>query len=182
MSLRASRVRPVLLALTPLTLALAGSLACTEAEPVADDPEQVLAAAIDLAALERLDLEPVETLHNMKMGYAEIYANEAAAELFRALDGGDPNATAVFPRGSLLVKRHLDDNLEPTGVLTVLAKFDEGYHPEGNDWFFALINADGEVLDEVVGNGAKVVFCVDCHQQMGANTDGVIPLLPSQLR
>ena len=172
------------LARIPLALVLLAVLpACTEAEPKKYDPEEVVATAVDYeASLEHLNAMPIDTVHNDEMGFAEIYANDVAAEVFREIDGTDLGATAEFPRGSILTKVHYDENLEPLGVMTILAKFEEGYNPEANDWFFAMVTTEGEAIDGVIGNGPDVYFCFDCHQQEAAATDLVIPLAPDQLR
>jgi hypothetical protein len=167
------------LALAPLLLG-----ACTqEPEPETYDPDVVVAEALEFATkLERLDLEPKASVHGNMDGFGEIYANEIAAEVFRSIDGTDPNATAVFPRGSILVKNNLGPDMQPLGMLTIMAKFEEGYHPQANDWFWALVTPEGEPIMERIGNGHQVVFCWDCHSSMGANTDLVIGLAPGELR
>lgn len=163
---------------------LLGVSACKPAdEEVTYDPEEVLATAADYqTALERLDVEPVPSVHGDGMGTAAFYANSEAAEVFRSIDPGDPDATATFPRGSILVKENFDSAQISHGMLSVMAKFEEGYNPLGNDWFFAMVDLDGNVLDNKAGNGADVEFCRDCHSQMGADTDLVIGLEADQLR
>lgn len=175
---RSSRPLLALACLAPLLAA------CTEEPPaVSYDPEQIIAESIDFAtALERLDYAPVPSVHGTMDGLAEFYANESAAEVFRGIDVGDPSATAEFPRGALLVKNLLDINGEPLGVLTILAKFEAGYGEKYDDWFFAMVNFEGEVIDDMIGNGPSVYHCYDCHQQQAPNTDLVIGLEPGQLR
>lgn len=166
-------------------LALAVVLAaCTDdPEPKTYDPDEVIAEAVNFATeLERLDAEPIMSIHVDMIGYAEIYANEIAAEVFRGIDVNDPSDTAEFPPGSIVVKNNLDADMQPRDALTILAKFEEGYNPEGNDWFFAMVTTDGEPIQDIIGNGPKVYFCYDCHSQMGPNTDLVIGLAPDQLR
>jgi hypothetical protein len=159
--------------------------ACTEEpEPKTYDPDAVVAEALAFETeLERLDLEPIMSVHGDMTGHGAIYANDIAAEVFRSIDGSDPTDTAEFPRGSILVKNNLDANMQPLGALTILAKFEEGYNPETNDWFFAMVSAaDGEPIEGRIGKGVEVYYCYDCHSQLGPNTDNVIGLAPDQLR
>jgi hypothetical protein len=166
-------------------------LACTEEDPgPAHDPEQVIAEAIEFeSTLERLDNAPFMSQHLEGVGLATAYADAESAELFRTLVQDlmqlEPPTGVVFAEGSLLVKENFDLEGNPVDVLNVMAKFEPGYNPNGNDWFFAAITRDGEVIDAglgpISGKGAEVEFCRDCHSQMGANTDLVIGLLPEQL-
>ncbi len=168
-------------------LALAGLLsvlaACTdEPEPKHYNPDEVVAEALKFATdMERLGLAPVMSIHVDMAGYGEIYANDIAAEVFRSIDRSDPTDTAEFPPGSILVKNNLDADMQPRDALTVLAKFEEGYNPEGGDWFYAMITTKGEPIKEIIGNGPEVYFCYDCHSQRAPNTDYVIGLTPDQL-
>lgn len=161
-------------------------LACTGDEqpaPKTYEPDEVIAAAIEYATqLERLDLEPVPSIHLDMEGFGEFYANEAAATVFRTIDGPMATATVEFPQGALLVKNNLDANGDPRGALSILAKFEAGYNPQSNDWFFAVVTFEGEVINDIVGKGVKVYACYDCHSQRGPNTDLVIGLEPEQLR
>lgn len=160
--------------------------ACTqepEPEPYKYNPDEVVAEAIQFATkFERLDLQPKMSVHGTMDGYGEIYANEIAAEVFRSIDVTDPNDTAVFPRGSILVKNNLGPDMQPVGMLTILAKFEEGYYPMANDWFFALVTTEGEPIDNKIGKDQPVYYCWDCHSSMGGNTDLVIGLAPEELR
>ncbi|MFO7561791.1 MAG: cytochrome P460 family protein [Enhygromyxa sp.] len=171
--------RLLALVLAPLLLH-----ACTqEPEPHEYDPDAVLAEALEFETkFERLDAQPKASVHGNMDGYAEFYANEIAAEVFRGIDGSDPNATAKFPRGSILVKNNLGPDMQPLGMLTIMAKFEEGYYRQGNDWFWAMVTTDGEPVMDRIGNGQKIYFCYDCHSQMGSNTDFVIGLAPDELR
>jgi hypothetical protein len=173
------RLRLVLASLAPLVL-----VTCTpEPEPKKYDPDEIVAEALEFATeFERLDAAPKASVHGMMDGYGEIYANELAAEVFRSIDVTDLNDTAEFPRGSILVKNNLGPDMQPVGVLTILAKFEEGYYPEGNDWFWAMVTTDGEPVEGRIGNGQEIYYCWDCHSSMGPNTDFVIGLAPEELR
>ncbi len=153
-------------------------------QPVTHDLEQIYAEAIEFATnLEQLDAAPIMTSHLQGVGLASIWADPDSAALIRTLvpmqleDISEP-----FPEGSMLVKSNFDAEGNPVDVLNVMVKFEPGYNPSGNDWFFAAITRDGEVIDDIAGNGGKVEFCRDCHSQTGLNTDLVIGLAPDQLK
>jgi hypothetical protein len=163
-------------------------LSCAPDDPKpTHDPEQIYAEAIEFAAtLERLDNAPFASVHLDGMGLASAYADPASAELYRTLTPAQLESIAQpFAEGSLLVKENFDAMGNPLDVLNVMAKFEPGYNPVGNDWFFAAISRDGQVLEDlngpIAGKGAAVEFCRDCHDQNGSNTDLVIGLLPDQL-
>jgi hypothetical protein len=167
---------------TPFVIAaLAG---CDGAEPEKKyDPDEVIAQAIQFeTAFERIDNGPHPSLHVEGMGYGAIYANEAAAEVFRGIDGSDLDDTATFPVGSILVKNNFDAEMNPRGAITILAKFEEGYNPTHHDWFFAMVTLEGEVIEGKSSPSFEVEYCYDCHASMGEKTDFAIGLSPDQKR
>ena len=175
--------RPSHVALVSLSLLV--PLACEsepEPEPVTFDPEEVIAEAIEFEAnYERLDLDGVATVHDSNgVITAHIWANDIGAEVFRTIDIDDPTQIVEMPRGAVFVKENYGQDGAPLDFMQVLAKFEEGYHPAGNDWFFALITRDGEPIQERVGKGAEVTFCVDCHGSMAINTDYIIGLAAAE--
>ena len=178
-------LRPIAFATSCCCLISAACLgfACTpEPEPVTYDPAEVHAQAANFETeFERIDNGTFASAHMDEMALARIWANEEAAEVFRSIDPNDLDATAEYPRGSILVKENLDMEGSPL-ALTVLAKFEEGYNDKANDWHFAMIDYEGNVLMDTAGTGAAVESCRDCHSQMGANTDHTIGLPPDQLR
>jgi hypothetical protein len=157
---------------------------CTqEPEPYHYDPDEIVAEALEFATnFERMDAMPKASQHGTMDGYGEIYANDVAAEVFRSIDFSDLEDTAEFPRGSILVKNNLGPDMQPLGVLTILAKFEEGYYPEGHDWFWAMVTTDGTPVEDRIGKGQEIYYCWDCHSSMGPNTDFVIGLTPEELR
>ncbi|NVB42993.1 hypothetical protein G6O69_34545 [Pseudenhygromyxa sp. WMMC2535] len=176
------RLFPTLLCLSPLL-----ALACTDDGSGDDessyDPEEIIATAVDFSTqLERLDVDTVESIHLENMSRGAIWANADAATIFRTLDPDDADQQAEFPPGSLFVKELFDPEGNPIDALNVMAKFDPGYFPEANDWFFALIQRDGTVIQEQIGNGSEVGFCVDCHTSLAPDTDLIIGLDAEDLR
>ncbi|PRP91403.1 hypothetical protein ENSA5_55200 [Enhygromyxa salina] len=163
---------------------LFGLAACAEdEEPETFDPDAVIAEAVDYEAnYVRLDLDGVPTAHDSGgMVVARMWANEAGAEVFRTLDPDDPTQMVEMPRGAVFVKENYDLDGNPLDFMQVLAKFEDGYYPDGNDWFSALIQRDGTPLQGRIGKGPEITFCVDCHSSMGKNTDFIIGLPADQL-
>lgn len=73
-----------------------------------------------------------------------------------------PVDNAIAPYGSIIVKENYDA-AEELKNLTVMAKV-EGYSPGTNDWFWAAISPEGEVMAEGSPGG-----CVSCHEGMREN-------------
>jgi hypothetical protein len=165
-----------------LVVALVGCEAEPEPEPETFDPDVVIAEALAFEAnFERLDLDGVVTKHDMTGAtIARIWANEIGAEVFRSIDVTDPSQTLEVPRGAVFLKEHFDAQGNELDMMLVLAKFEEGYFPLYNDWFFALIERDGTPILGRIGNGSEVLYCGDCHTSMGGNTDLLIGLEADQ--
>lgn len=156
-----------------------------EDEPETYDPEEIIAQSVDFETnFERLDRDGILTEHDSNgTVVSRLWANEIGAEVFRTLDPADMTQTAEMPRGAIFLKESYEaDGTTPRAPMQILAKFEEGYYPEANDWFFAMITREGEVIDGIAGNGFEVVGCVDCHGQQGERTDFVIGLPPEELR
>ena len=162
-------------------LILAGCDGDPEPEPF--DPDAVVAEAVDYEAnYVRLDLDGVPTKHDsMGIITARMWANDIGAEVFKTLDIEDPDQMVEMPRGAVFIKENYDADGNPLDFMQVLAKFEEGYNPAANDWFFALIQRDGTPIQERIGKGAEVTFCADCHGSMGENTDFIIGLAADEL-
>lgn len=158
-------------------------LACAPEPDPAHDPEQVYVEAIAFATeLEQLDAMPIVTQHLEGVGLASVWADSESAELFRTLAPMQLDSSEAFAEGSIFVKQNFDAEGNPVDVLNVMAKFEPGYNPAGNDWFFAAITREGEVINDIAGKGGSVEFCRDCHSQMGLNSDLVIGLSVDQLK
>ena len=154
-------------------------------EPETYDPAEIIALSVDFETnFERLDLDGVVTVHDSDGNViSRLWANEIGAEVFRTLDPADTSQTVEMPRGAIFLKESYEiDGTTPRDPMQILAKFEEGYYPEANDWFFAMVTREGEVIDGISGNGFEVVGCVDCHGQQGELTDFIIGLPPEELR
>jgi hypothetical protein len=73
-----------------------------------------------------------------------------------------PIENSTAPYGSIIVKENYDSS-EELKNLTVMAKV-EGYSPEINDWFWAAIGPEGEIMAE-----GSPESCVSCHAGMRSN-------------
>ncbi len=171
--------------LLPCVFFALSALACGgEEEPETYDPDAIIAQVVDFETnFERLDANGIETVHdsNDEMITSRIWAYAEGAAVFRTLDPSDAAQTAEMPRGAIFMKESYDADGNPLAPMQILAKFEEGYYPAGNDWFFAMIDREGNVLDETVGNGPEITYCLDCHAQMGELTDLIIGLPPEEL-
>ncbi|MCH8224139.1 MAG: cytochrome P460 family protein, partial [Chloroflexi bacterium] len=92
--------------------------------------------------------EPHGALHT-------VYANPTTLDALR----GTSN---LLPNGSIVVK----DNFTSESVYdvsTIMYKID-GFDPENNDWFWAMVGADGDVRRE-----GKIEGCNACHGSQANN-------------
>ena len=176
------RLSPLPLFILPLALSLA---ACTQEEEPAntDDPDAVIAQAVDFESnFERLDANGVVTEHDEEgVNVARFWANSIGAEVFRTLDPDNPDPDLVMPEGAIFLKESYDAEGNPLPNMQVMAKFSEGYHDLGRDWFFAMITREGEVVEGRIGNGPEVTGCVDCHDGAVGQTDLIIGLPAEEL-
>ena len=68
--------------------------------------------------------------------------------------------TAVFPRGTVILKEKLSDAKgQSTELFTGMLKREAGYHPRCGDWEFFTLSADAR---QVTARG-KLASCVNCH-------------------
>jgi hypothetical protein len=75
--------------------------------------------------------------------------------------------SAVFPRGSVIVKAKLpEEDSRDAELLTAMAKREKGYFAEGGDWEYLVLDGKGmRVLES-----GRLKRCVSCHaQQKHAN-------------
>ena len=127
----------------------------TGEEPAVDE-QAVVEQALGYADFERINAEPLPSLH----GLAELVNIWVPAELaddYRALDPEDDEQQASFPAGALIVKEHLDASGEPVGM-TLMFKAEPGYDPERRDWWWG-----GAQLDGTLTASGRVDFCIGCH-------------------
>ncbi len=74
------------------------------------------------------------------------------------------NFNVALPEGSIIVKENVDTSPEVTeAALTVMWKID-GFDPENNDWFWANMTPEGQIVAE-----GRVQGCIACHGGARAN-------------
>jgi len=97
-------------------------------------------------------LQPGQSPHGV---WHEVFANR---DIFEAL----PVSGGEVPYGSILVKENYTSAKE-LDKLTVMVKVKD-YSPENNDWFWAAISSEGDILAEGMPGG-----CLSCHGGLVSN-------------
>lgn len=120
------------------------------------DEAAIVSEALGYPSFERINADPYPSAHGAAASINVFVPSEYAAA-YRALDPDDPDATASFPDGTLVVKEHLDGEGEPAGV-TIMYKA-AGFDPDRNDWWWANASLDGTIND-----GGMVDYCIACHE------------------
>jgi len=100
---------------------------------------------------------------------AEIAVNEPAMQLYTNLA-----PSSRFGVGSVLVKKHASTSSSTRGPTFAMAKRDPGFFPEGGDWEYIVLDAEGRLE----GRG-KLAACARCHAE--GNADRVFGL-PQEAR
>ncbi len=89
--------------------------------------------------------------------YVDIYVEAKHAGLYRG-------ATGPYPVGFKTVKaQYKTPTTTQLKNITVMAKRNRGYDSENGDWWYAVLNENGGVM-----NQGKIEMCVDCHDQASA--------------
>ena len=150
-----------------LTLALACLAACTTActddtgdessDEFGVDEDDIASDAADYASYERVTATSLPSQHGLAATVHVWVPADVEAD-YRALDPADPDASASFEPGTLLIKEHLDAEGMPAG-LTVMFKGEPGYDPDSGDWWWGNLAVDGTIND----SGA-ISYCIDCHE------------------
>ncbi|MDC7234207.1 MAG: cytochrome P460 family protein [Spirochaetales bacterium] len=109
-------------------------------------------------------LQPGQSPHG---AWHRVYANKPLVDALPVADG-------TAPYGTIIVKENFTSSRE-LDKLTVMAKV-EGYNPENNDWFWAMLSPEGEVLAEGSPGG-----CISCHSGMKYNDYIIIKNLDESL-
>ena len=144
-----------------VSILLVAVVACSSSEP--DLPE---ANATDLwNFLQEIDYQ---TEWDLWPGTTERFAGQEPHGALHTVYANDNALQAVsdkagrLPNGAIVVK----DNFTPEGiydVATIMYKVD-GFDSENNDWFWAMVDAEGEVRRE-----GKVEGCNACHGTQAEN-------------
>jgi len=99
----------------------------------------------------------------------QILANELAASRL-----ADWVSTSHMPEGAVLVQVHSREGGRVPGPVYGMVKRAPGYDPEGNDWEWLVLGADGRPR-----TGEALRACARCHAE--APADGVFPV-PKEAR
>jgi hypothetical protein len=134
------------------------------------DADAVAAAAVDYPSFERINATAAASQHGLA-DTVNIWVPSEHAAMYRTIDPGDPNATASFPPGTLIVKEHLDDVAEPLGM-TIMFKGPAGYDAAHGDWWFGNASIDGVLNDQ-----GAVGYCITCHEPR-ADADWLFGVAP----
>ena len=94
---------------------------------------------------------------------AEIAVNEPAMQLYTNLA-----PSSRFGVGAVLVKKHASTS-SAKGPTFAMAKRDAGFFPQGGDWEYIVLDAEGRLEDR-----GKLTLCARCHAE--ANADWVFGL------
>ena len=101
--------------------------------------------------------------------YLNNYANDTAKAY------GNFEGAGTLPVGSVLAKDSFevtDRGDVLTGPLSVMEKMPPGFNPEGRNWRYTMILADGTLFGTTNGEGSeRVEFCMDCHIAAGDARD-----------
>jgi hypothetical protein len=124
---------------------------------------------IDLQAIHPVGKAFVSRGHFAGRWTAEIAVNEAAKDVYVNLA-----PSSRFSVGSVLVKKHALTSTSAPGPTFAMTKREPGFYPEGGDWEYIVLDAEGRLEDR-----GKLAFCARCHAE--GNTDSVFGL-PEQAR
>jgi hypothetical protein len=124
---------------------------------------------IDLQSVRPVGKAFVSRGHFAGRWTAEIAVNEAAMQLYTNLA-----PSTRFAVGSVLVKKHAATSASARGPTFAMAKREAGFFPEGSDWEYVVLDAEGRLEDR-----GKLALCARCHAE--GNADGVFGL-PEEAR
>ena len=102
-----------------------------------------------------LEMRDCRHSHEHELRYIRVFASPSAQKSYGALSASEP-----YPVGAQIVKIEYDDSecAQPVGF-TAMEKLSVGANPDGSDWFWQSVDADGQVRSE----GAPP-RCVQCHE------------------
>jgi hypothetical protein len=119
---------------------------------------------IDLQSVRPVGKEFVSRGHFAGRWTVRVAVNDAAMQPYTNLA-----PSSQFGVGSVLVKKHVSTSSSAPGPIFAMAKRDPGFFPEGGDWEYVVIDADGRLE----GRG-KLAACARCHAE--GNADRVFGL------
>jgi hypothetical protein len=126
-------------------------------------------SGVDLQSVKAVGKTFVSRGHFAGQWTAEIAVNEAALSTYTHLA-----PSSRFPVGAMLVKKHASLSASKPGPTFVMTKRDAGFYPQGGDWEYTVLDAEGHLEDR-----GKLPLCARCHAE--ANGDWVFGL-PAEAR
>lgn len=134
------------------------------AAPSQDAATALVDPGIDLQSVHPVGKAFVSRGHFAGQWTAEIAVNETALPTYQQMA-----PSSHFSVGSLLVKKHASTSASTPGPIFVMSKRDPGFYPEGGDWEYTVLDAEGHLEDR-----GKLPLCARCHAE--ANADWVFGL------
>ena len=111
--------------------------------------------------------------------YLVNIVNEKAKDYQKWEEAGILPAGAIIAKPTIVGKAGGKADIGP---LFLMEKMSSGWNPQSLDWKYSMIMADGSLWGETKGrNSAGMTFCFECHNAMGAETDGLL-FLPEEYR
>ncbi|MDV7338964.1 hypothetical protein RYZ26_05135, partial [Terasakiella sp. A23] len=90
-----------------------------------------------------------------------------------------------LPAGSIIAKPTIigkKDGTAEVGPLFLMEKMPSGWNKASWNWKYTMIMADGSLWGQTNGkNSAGMTFCIECHNAMGEETDGMA-FIPEEYR
>jgi hypothetical protein len=114
---------------------------------------------IDLQSVRSVGKAFVSKGHFAGRWTAEILVNATALPTYTHLA-----PSSRFGVGSLLVKKHVSTSAATPGPTFAMTKRDSGFYPEGGDWEYVVLDAEGHLEDR-----GKLALCARCHAEGNAD-------------
>ena len=110
---------------------------------------------IDLQSVTRIGKAFLSRGHFAGLWTAEVSVNEMASKAYANLA-----ASTKFAVGSMLVKKHASTKSAAPATTFAMVKRDSGFFPEGGDWEWVVLDAEGRLEDR-----GKLASCARCHAE-----------------
>ena len=106
------------------------------------------------------------------------YVSNAVYNEYRKITPDDSGSNAQLPKESVIIREVKDLRNPQKTKITVMIKGPEGYHPGVGDYYFAVLNTDGEFIKDEDGNALSGALseCAVCH--IPRNSDDFLFGLP----
>lgn len=144
---------------------LASACALDDGDAADDDfvgNSEILDAASEYRdTMSQINLETILSTHTGEP-QVNVWISSTGEAEFRSLDPSVSQPELEFPTATMIVKEMLDPEGE-IAMYAIMYKQPAGYAPDYGDWWWAIVDPNFEVVDDLVGNGTTVAFCRECH-------------------